>query len=298
MTQDHIMRFGPAGNSQRFYDEGNTATVQAFAWIKAMGLNAYEYPFGRGVTMGEETAAAIGAEAALHGITLSAHAPYYINFAHPDPGMRQKSVGYVLSAARTLHVMGGGRLVVHPGGSRAGDRAQAVALCAQGLAQVRQRLDDEGLDGIILCPETMGKKGQIGDLMETLAFCQMDARLVPCVDFAHLHALGQGALPDTEAFAAVLDKLEAALGKKRARGMHAHFSTIEYGASGEKKHHTFAEPDYGPRFEHLAPLLVQRGYHATIICESKGTMAEDAAHMRDVYHQAKLPNPNEAPSRI
>ncbi len=282
----HGMRFGPAGNSQSFYDQGFTATVQAFAWIKAMGLNAYEYPFGRGVTMGEETASVIGAEARQQGITLSAHAPYYVNLANPDPEMRGKSFGYILSAARMLALMGGQRLVVHPGGTRSGDRREAVALCAQGLTEVRAQLDDEGLEDIILCPETMGKKGQIGDLKETIAFCQTDGRLVPCLDFAHIHALGQGALPDKDAFARVLDTLEEGLGIERARGMHAHFSTIEFGTSGEKKHHTFAEPDYGPRFEHLAPLLAQRGYHATIICESKGTMAEDAQSMHLLYESA------------
>lgn len=286
MTAANIMRFGPAGNAQIFYDQGHTATVQAFAWLHDMGLSAYEYPFGRGVTMGEETAIAIGAEAARHCISLSAHAPYYVNLANPDPDMRERSFGYIAQAARMLALMGGQRLVVHPGGTRGSDRTQAVALCAQGLAEARIRLDDQGLDRIILCPETMGKKGQIGDLMETLAFCRQDERLVPCLDFAHLHALGQGSLTDMAAFAAVLDQLEASLGIQRARTMHAHFSTIEYGIAGEKKHHTFAEPDFGPRFEHLAPLLAARGYQAAIICESKGTMAQDAQAMQLLYEKA------------
>lgn len=55
--------------------------------------------------------------------------------------------------------------------------------------------------------------------------------------------------------------------------MHVHFSTIEYTLAGEKRHRTFAEAEYGPRFEHLAPLLQARKYTPVIICESKGTMA-------------------------
>ncbi|MGI6670753.1 MAG: TIM barrel protein [Christensenellales bacterium] len=281
-----MIRFGPAGNSQSFYDAGYNATVQAFAWVKSMGLTAYEYSFGRGVSLGEDTATAIGEEAAAHGVALSAHAPYYINLANTDSEKREKSFGYILSAARMLSLMGGQRLVVHPGATRNLERSHAVELCAQGLREARVRLADEGLSHIVLCPETMGKKGQIGDLEETLAFCEADEALVPCIDFAHIHALGQGQLADTEAFAQVLDALESRLGMERARLMHVHFSTIEYGASGEKKHHTFAEPEYGPRFEHLAPLLVQRGYQATIICESKGTMAEDAQAMLALYQEA------------
>lgn len=281
-----MIRFGPAGNSQSFYDAGYNATVQAFAWIQSMGLTAYEYSFGRGVSLGEDTATAIGEEAAAHGVALSAHAPYYINLANTDSEKREKSFGYILSAARMLSLMGGRRLVVHPGATRNLERSHAVELCAQGLREARVRLVDEGLSHIVLCPETMGKKGQIGDLEETLAFCEADEALVPCIDFAHIHALGQGQLADTEAFARVLDALESRLGMERAHLMHVHFSTIEYGASGEKKHHTFAEPEYGPRFEHLAPLLVQRGYQATIICESKGTMAEDAQAMLSLYQEA------------
>ena len=130
----------------------------------------------------------------------------------------------------------------------------------------------------------MGRKSQIGDLRETLDFCLLDQRLIPCVDFAHLHALGNGALRGPEDFSKVLDAVEAALGMDRARRMHIHFSTIEYTAAGEKRHRTFAEEAYGPRFEHLAPLLHARGYQPRIICECKGTMAEDAKAMMEIYH--------------
>jgi deoxyribonuclease-4 len=63
---------------------------------------------------------------------------------------------------------------------------------------------------------------------------------------------------------------------------------VEYGEKGEKKHMTFADAMYGPRFEHLAPLLAQRRYTPHIICESRGTMAEDARTMRDIYEAAVL----------
>ena len=86
-----------------------------------------------------------------------------------------------------------------------------------------------------------------------------------------------------EDFAAVLDAIESALGPERAHAMHIHFSTIEYTAAGEKRHRTFAEEAYGPRFQHLAPLLKERGYQPRVICECKGTMAEDAKAMMEMY---------------
>ena len=61
--------FGPAGNSDSFYAAGNKATVEAPAWLRSLGLTAYEYQCGRGVRVSEETARRMGEEAAKHGIT-------------------------------------------------------------------------------------------------------------------------------------------------------------------------------------------------------------------------------------
>ena len=65
-----------------------------------------------------------------------------------------------------------------------------------------------------------------------------------------------------------------------------HFSTIEFTPAGEKMHRTFAEEKYGPRFEYLAPLLRQRGYCGTVICECRGTQADDARTMQRLWQSA------------
>ena len=278
-----MIRFGPAGNSESFYAQGYQATWQAPQWLRGMGLSAFEYSFGRGVGLSEETAKKIAAQARAFDIAVSAHAPYFINLANPDPEKRAASFRYLLDSARLVTCLGGDRVVVHVGAVMKMERAQALQNCREGLREAYARLEDAGLARVHLCPETMGRQSQIGDLAETLDFCLLDERLIPCLDFAHLHALGQGALRGIEDFARVLDRTEAALGLDRARRMHVHFSTIEYTAAGEKRHRTFAEERYGPRFEHLAPLLLARGYQPRIICECKGTMAEDARAMQGIY---------------
>ncbi len=280
------MLFGPAGNSDRFYEEGNKSTLQAFGWLENMGLTAFEYPFGRGVSISRETAEKIAAKAREHHIAVSAHAPYFINLANPDPEKRENSFRYILDAARAVTWLGGQRVVVHVGAVMKLDRADALKNCAEGLREAYRRLDDAGFAHVHICPETMGKYSQIGDLRETVDFCLLDERLIPCVDFAHLHALTGGGLRDTEDFAKVLDTVEAVLGVDRARKMHMHFSTIEYTPAGEKMHRTFAEEKYGPRFEYLAPLLKERGYHGTVICECRGTQADDARTMQQMWQDA------------
>lgn len=278
------MKFGPAGNSDRFYSEGNKNSLLAPGWLEKQGLTAYEYSFGRGVSVSREMAEKMRALAEQHHIAVSVHAPYFINLANPDPEKRENSFRYIRDAAQAVTWLGGERVVVHVGAVLKLRRDDALENCRRGLLEAYRQLDDLGLSHVRLCPETMGRASQIGDLAETLDFCLLDGRMLPCVDFAHLHALTAGGLKGTEDFARVLDAVESTLGLDRARQMHMHFSTIEYTAKGEKMHRTFAEEKYGPRFEYLAPLLRSRGYCGTVICECRGTQADDAMTMQRIWN--------------
>ena len=57
------LRFGPSGNSELFYKEGNKSSLQAPQWLKQKGLSAYEYSFTRGFTIKNETAILLGEKA-------------------------------------------------------------------------------------------------------------------------------------------------------------------------------------------------------------------------------------------
>ena len=84
---------------------------------------------------------------------------------------------------------------------------------------------------------------------------------------------------------ALLDTLAARLGDDRAVHFHAHFSRIAYTKGGEKCHLTFADTEFGPPPAPLMQLLKTRGLAPTIICESAGTQAEDAAALKKLYEQ-------------
>ncbi|NLG24465.1 MAG: TIM barrel protein [Clostridiales bacterium] len=287
MREDNpLIRFGPAGNSDRFYREGRKASEQAPAWLADLGLNAYEYSAGHGVSLGESTGRRIGEAAARTGIRVSLHAPYYINCCQDAPGRAQKNIDYLLAAAAAVDWMGGDRVVFHVGTPGKLPRAEAFSRAAAVLAQARRALDGAGLGHVLLCPETMGRPSQLGTLDEVIALCRADERMVPTLDFGHLHAAGGGALRSPAAFERVLTALIDGLGTERSRAFHAHFSRIEYTAKGERRHMTFADQGYGPDFAHLAPLLVKHRMEPTIICESRGTQADDAIAMRDLYAAA------------
>lgn len=276
-------KFGPAGNSESFYAAGNKATLQAPAWLHSLGLTAYEYQCGRGVRVSEETARAMGEEAKRYDVQMSLHAPYFISLASAEPEKRDNSIRYILESARAVVQMGGERIVVHPGGLGGLSRADATTLASQTLRRAQEALDSEGLSQVRICPETMGKINQLGDLDEVLQFCALDERFLPCVDFGHLNSRTLGGLNTEEAFAALLDRLHNELGAERGAMFHAHFSKIEYTKGGEKRHLTFEDTVYGPEPAPLMKLIRERGLCPTFICESDGTQAEDAATLHALY---------------
>ena len=131
-----------------------------------------------------------------------------------------------------------------------------------------------------------GTNVKIGLLDEALELCKVDERITPCIDFGHLNARTLGGIASKADYAAILDKVEAALGGARAKRFHVHFSRIEYSAGGEKRHWTFAETQFGPEPQPLMELLAERKLQPVIICESAGTQAEDAGAMQQMYHAA------------
>ena len=280
------IKFGPAGNAQSFAEAGFKATVDAPRWLHEMGLNAYEYQCGRGVNIGEETARKIAAQAALHDISMSLHAPYYINLSNRDEERVQKNIGYVLASCQAATWLGADRIVVHTGGVGKQSRTKAFENTKKNVRDILNSVEQAGYTTTI-CLETMGKQSVIGSAEEIFELVALDDRLLPCIDFGHLNARTCGKCSTEEEFAQVLDLMENTIGTERARVFHSHFSHIEYGPKGEVRHLTFADEQYGPDFAPLAKLIAQRGWTPRFICESAGTQAEDAKQMMDIYLSAQ-----------
>ncbi len=277
-------KFGPAGNSKSFSQMGYKSSLDVPEYIEKMGLDVFEYQCGRGVNIGEEKARQLGAAAAEKGITLTLHAPYYISMSGIDPEKRLKSVDYILASARAVDAMGGNRIVVHTGSCGKISREEALALAVDTMKSAVAALDQNGLSHIHICPETMGKINQLGTLDEVLSLCEIDERLIPCIDFGHLNARTLGGLKTYGDFKEIFDKIEDRLGIDRLRSFHSHFSKIEYTDGGEKKHLTFEDTVYGPDFEPVIDLIVKKNCSPIVICESDGTQAEDALTMKKAYN--------------
>ncbi len=280
-------KFGPAGNSDSFFKMGYKGSLHIPEYVERMGLDAFEYQCGRGVNIGEDKARQLGKLAAEKNITLSLHAPYYISMSSVEEEKRLNSINYIMASAKAVDFMGGNRIVVHTGSCSKISRETALELAIDTMKKAITALDEAGLSHIHICPETMGKVNQLGTLDEVLELCKIDERLIPCIDFGHLNARDLGYFKSKEDYKTVFDKIENALGYDRLTSFHSHFSKIEYTTGGEKKHLTFADTVYGPDFEPVLDLVVQKGCSPTFICESDGTQAEDVKQMKDYYNSIK-----------
>ena len=278
-----MIRFGPSGNSESFYAAGYSHTEEAASYVKEMGLDCFEYSFGRGVRMSEGKAVSIGEAFAAQEVEISVHAPYYINFANSSEESAAKSYNYVLDSARAMKLMGGRRVVFHPATQGKMEREEAVRLTEERLKVLRDYIYLNGLQELYFCPETMGKIAQIGTLEEVVRFCKIDKVFLPAVDFGHLNAREQGSLRTISDYKERLEYMIAELGYERVKHFHVHFSKIQYSAKGEVRHLTFADTVYGPEFEPLAEALKELKLEPYIVSESAGTQAEDALEMKRIY---------------
>jgi deoxyribonuclease-4 len=279
-----MARFGPAGNSPLFYQQGGKSSVEVPRWLQAMGLNAYEYQAGRGVRIRESLAADLGKQAREHQVALSLHAPYYINLGNPDPAKREKSKDHLFRSLEAARWMEAGRVVFHPGSVGEDGRETAWQTAMEAMEEVIEEARRQDFDPSILSPETMGKGSQLGNIQEVCDMCRTFA-LIPTVDFAHLHAVSQGGLLDTAGVTEVLQTLQDRLGFAALKGIHVHFSTIEFTRAGERRHHNMDE-DYGPDFRLVASVAVKMGLEPTFICESADKQVEDALTMKKLWQEA------------
>ncbi len=278
-----MIRFGPSGNSESFYEQGNKSSVQMPKWLKNIGLNAYEYQCSKGVKISEEMSVQLGRSAAENGIFLSIHAPYYINMASEEKEKRDNSIRYILETLQAAKWMNAGRIVVHTGSCSKVSREWALKTAVEVLKEVIEQADAMGFGNIAICPEVLGKINQLGTLEEILEMCKTDERLIPTVDFGHLHARGMGCLNSVPDFEKVIAQIENSIGSDRLNRLHCHFSRIEFTSGGEKKHCSMRDTQFGPEFEQLAEVIYRKGLEPVIICESREFMAEDALLMKNIY---------------
>lgn len=252
--------------------------------VAELGLKHMELEFVRGVRMGEKTAYEIRELAEKHDVSLTVHAPYYVNLNSAEPEKIIASKERIIQAARVGAWAGAKSVTYHPAYYHDDDPEDVYKRVRIHTEEMLETLDKEGIE-IKLSPETTGGVSQFGTLEELVRLGEDVPGVYPCIDFAHLFARSIGELNSYRQFAACLQLVKDKLGTKALKEQHIHLSGIEYGPKGERNHLPFAETELD--YEAVLQALIDFEVEGWITCESP-ILEEDALILQELY--SKLQN--------
>ena len=252
-----MIKIGPAGS-------GGLGNLKGIQKVARMKLDCMEVEFTYGVRMSMQDARDVGALAKAKGITLSVHAPYYINLASDEKEKIHASKQRILDSCQRAHALGAQNVVFHAGFYQKKTTEQTYSLIKKAILEITEKISKNRWK-VQLCPEVTGKPSQFGSVEELLKLMKETGCGI-CVDFAHLYAREQGDID----YAKILKKLP--------QKFHAHFSGIEYGPKGERKHLKMTRKFFEP----LARALFKQKVDVTLINESPQPY-KDAAMMKKVF---------------
>jgi deoxyribonuclease-4 len=256
-------------------------SVGAIQTLAALNLFAFELGWVQSVRVSEETCLAINQEAKAKRVHLSVHAPYFINLNGSEEEW-PKSRKRLMDAACYGHLAGATDIIFHPGSYFEQAPEQVLKIAIPRLEDCAQELAAAG-NPVHLRPETMGKSALLGSLDDVLAMSQQIPGILPCLDFAHLHARpGDGTMNSLPEWNELLEKYTKALGPDSLHHLHIHLSGIEYTAKGEKNHLPIRESDL--RIRELFLALKQNDCGGRIVCESPA-MEADAQFMQSLWNE-------------
>lgn len=253
------------------------------ARLRELNLSALELAWVQSVRVSDETCARIKEAGVEYDVALSVHAPYYINLNADTEEMWQAGRERLLAAARAGYKAGATDIIFHPGSYMKRQPAEAFGIATERLREVAATLRKEQV-AVTLRPETMGKSAMLGTLQDAITWGQEIENVLPCVDFAHLHArAGDGSFNSYAEFSAALSLIEAGLGERGIKHMHIHFSGIAYTSKGEKNHLNLADADI--KYKDLFKALADCGAAGRVLSETPN-MEEDAVLMQTTYQRS------------
>ena len=214
-------------------------------------------------------------------ITLTIHAPYYVNLNATDPQKLEASIKRILTCLMMAEVVGAISVCVHPAfylGMEPACAMDNVRRCLDRIMKSRDRV----FPNVNLALETMGKPTQLGTIEEVLALSK-EFDCYPCIDPAHIHARSNGRVNTEAEWNTMFDQYAGILGKESLKTMHLHYSGIDYGPKGERKHLPLQDSD--ANWKEFLRVLKERKIGGICVCESP-LQEVDTLLMKEAYEMS------------
>lgn len=248
-------------------------------WLGRNGLQE-EVQFARQIWMKPGRAEKTKKLAKKCNVELSVHAPYYINLNSLKKQTIGMSKSYIVRSAEIAQLMSANIVVIHPGYYVGKTPEETYKRMRKEFEYINEMMKEKKVKDVLLGIETMGRQKTFGTVDEVLQLSQEVGNIVPVIDFAHVHARGNGSLKTQKDFSDLFEKIDKTIGLKQH--IHSHFTGIQYKDGNEKHHLTLDEGDL--KFESLAKELKERDLDITIICESP-VLEQDALKMIEIVEK-------------
>lgn len=242
-------------------------------YAKSIGLDAMELLFVRSVNVSDKNKDLILKNKIEHDFYLSAHGSYYINLNAQELEKQEQSLERIRKGMEAVKMVEGRSLVFHPGFYLKNSKEETYHNIKENL----RKLPFEGVDYRL---ETTGKGTQFGTLEELVSICKEVKSCKLCIDFAHIHARGNGTLKTYDDFAKVLQYVLSELGRSALEDLHIHMGGIHYNEKGERHHLPVLESD----FNYIACLKALKEFKVKGCVILEGPLVEkDAILLKNTY---------------
>jgi len=278
MLKPTQLLFGTAGIPN---STPNRNTINGIKHVNKLGLDSMELQFNRSINVNETLAPEVKQTAKQNNVILTCHGSYFVNLNSQEKEKIEASKKRIIDAARRCHECGVWSLTFHPAYYMKQTPEKVYKKVHEGFKDILKILKNEGIT-LWIRPEIGGKQSQFGDLRELIKLSQEFEQVLPCIDWAHLHARTGGQYNTQKEFEQVLEQIEKHLGKNALQQMHCHCEGVEYSPTGEKNHVNLEQSDM--KFKDLIKVWKTFKIKGVITSESLN-IEEDALLMQKLYNK-------------
>ncbi len=247
--------------------------------IKEMNLDGLEVEFVHGVRMNDINQALVQTFANDENMLVTCHGPYYINLNSQEPEKIEASIERILETARMGKQIGAYSITFHAAFYMKQNPEDVYKTVYKSMEQICSTLETEN-NNIWIRPETTGKGTQWGTLEEIVQLSKEFKNVLPCIDFAHIHARNNGIFNTYDEFSKMLEYVGKELGSEAFENFHAHLAGIEYSVKGEKNHLILEESDMN--YKDLLKVFKEFNVKGALVCESPN-IETDTKLLKDYY---------------
>lgn len=257
----------------------SNSTISGLHDIIKLKLDGMELEYVRGVRLNKELAREIKKIKEENGLVLTAHGPYYINLNATEEEKIKNSYRHILETAEQAYNSGAFSCTFHAGFYLNKSKEQTYKTIKKHLEKIVEEVKSRNYK-IWIRPETTGKETQFGNIDEIISLSQEIDQVLPCIDFAHIHARYNGKYNTKKEFENLLNRIESDLGRQALENMHIHLSGINYTEKGEKNHLNLQDSDMN--YKELLTILKEYNVKGALVSESPN-IEKDALLMKKYY---------------